>query len=216
MRFPTGTILLPRRRALAGLAGLAAAAALGRPAAAAIPASDPDVARVQAYLQALTTVTARFIQVGPEGEVAQGQVWLQRPGRLRFEYQEPPGLLLVGDGLLLRLYDPTVNQLTDIPIASSPASILLDEEIDLGGAVEVLDVYARDGVLEMTVASRNEPGAGTLTVVFTQEPFELRQWYVQDAQGLTTRVTLLEAQYGLKIDQKLFVLENMPQPGENR
>jgi len=211
------TMLINRRLALAGLgvAGLGAALALpAAPARAAVAADDPDVLRVQDYLQRLTTVAARFIQVGPEGQVAQGQVWLQRPGRLRFEYQQPPGLLLVGDGFLLRLFDPEVNQTTDVPIDQSPAGMLLDETIDLGGAVEVLDVYRHDGVLEMTVADKAEPGAGTLTVVFTEQPFELRQWYVQDAQGLTTRVTLVEAQYGVKIDPRLFVLQNAAQPGE--
>jgi outer membrane lipoprotein-sorting protein len=185
----------------AGFGLVAMLAALPRPLRA---AGNPDLDQVEAYLGGLTTLRARFMQVGPEGDLAQGVVYVSRPMRMRFEYEQPEGLLLVSNGDEFKIYDPDIHKVTVVPLDETPIRLLLGETIDFEGAIEVLEQTRKDGILEVTVADRAAPGSGTLTVVFTEAPFELRQWYVVDAQGLTTRVTLLETQYGLDLDGDLF------------
>ena len=184
----------------------------------ALAAADPAIDRVAAYLNDITTLKARFIQVGPEGDLAEGMVYLERPHKVRFEYSSPAGLLLVSDGDRLQMWDPEIAELSEWPVTQTPAGMLLKERIDLGGEIEVLEVARESGFLRLTVAERADRGAGTLTVVFSEAPFELKQWWVKDAQGLTTRVTLLESQYGIALDPALFDFQarGLSPPGEAR
>ena len=203
---------LTRRRA-----GIALAAVFATiPSLGAQALADPAIDKVRDYLNRITTLRARFMQVGPDGDLAQGVVYVERPLRMRFEYEQPAGLLLVSNGDVLKVYDPDIRKVTEIPLDETPVSLLLGETIDFDGAIEVLELKRGEGVLEVTVADRRAPGTGTLTVVFTEQPFELRQWYVVDAQGSTTRVTLLETQYGLAIDQSLFDIETTRTPQVDR
>ena len=198
-----------RRGAVAGLALLA----LGGPArslASYDPAQDPVVEEVRAYLAALTTLRASFLQVNQAGDIAEGIVYLARPDRLRFEYQVPAGLLVVANGASLRVYDPEIDRVTELPFADTPASLMLREDIDLGGRIQVVSVGRDQGVLGMTVVERDNPGLGSLSVLFQARPLELRQWTVVDAQGYSTRVTLFDTQVGLALDPALFDLARLP------
>ncbi len=174
------------------------------------PARDPAVGEVRAYLVALTTLKARFLQANSDGSVAEGLVYLARPDKLRFEYQSPAGLLLVANGSSLRVYDPEIDKVTELPFADTPASLMLRADIDLGGAISVIAIGREGGVVSITVAQRDSPGAGSLTAVFSERPFELRQWTVHDAQGFDTRVTLFDTQSGLALDASLFDLARLP------
>jgi outer membrane lipoprotein-sorting protein len=197
---------ITRRRAGLGLA----ASALGLGLARADAATDPAIDQVRDFLARITTLRARFMQVGPEGDLAQGVVYVARPSRMRFEYEEPAGLLLVSNGDDFKIYDPDIRKVTVVPLEDTPINLILGETIDFGTAIDVLDLKRGAGVIELTVADPEARGSGTLTVVFTEKPFELRQWFVVDAQGLTTRVTLLDAQYGLALDDSLFDIAAEP------
>jgi outer membrane lipoprotein-sorting protein len=204
---PRRTIPVLGRRALLGLGVLA----LARPALAAYdPNTDPLVGDVRAYLAALTTLKATFLQVNHTGDVAEGVVYLARPDRLRFEYRQPQGLLVVANGASLRVYDPEIDTVTELPFSDTPASLILREDVDLGGTIQVVSVGLDQGVLTMAMVQRDNPGLGSLSVLFQVEPLELKQWTVVDAQGLTTRVTLFDTQTGLPLDPALFDLARLP------
>lgn len=196
------------RRTLLGLG--AAGLLVARARASYDPNHDPLVGTVRAYLDDLTTLKARFIQVNHLGDVAEGIVYLARPDRLRFEYQQPPGLLVVANGASLRVFDPEIQTVTELPFQDTPASLILRPDVDLGGAVKVVSVGLDQGALTMTVVQRDNPGLGSLTVLFQAEPLELRQWTVVDAQGMGTRVTLFGTQTGLDLDPALFDLARLP------
>jgi outer membrane lipoprotein-sorting protein len=213
--------LVARRKALGfGLAAVGAALGVGQNARAASydPAHDPAVAEVRAYLDGLTTLKARFLQANADGSVSDGIVYLARPDKLRFEYQTPKGLLLVANGTSLRVYDPEIDKVTELPFSDTPASLMLREEIDLGGDINVIAVGREGGVVTITVNQRASPGAGALTAVFSEHPFELKQWTVHDAQGYDTRITLFDTQADLPLDPTLFDLARLPltPAGENR
>ena len=181
------------------------------PAVSAAPLSaedKADIKRVEDYLNGITTMKANFLQVNAEGQFAEGVVYLNRPGRARFEYEPPAQILVVADGLWLVFHDKELNETTRIPLSSTPISVLLEENAQLTGDVTVTSVEKDAGVLRVNIIDTAEPDQGGITLVFSLYPFELRKWMVTDAQGLTTSVTLSEEEFGLKLKPELFTFND--------
>lgn len=206
-----------------GVIALAVASAGSRPAHAAqaqttdapraLSASDKaDLDRVSAYLTALGDLQGSFLQVGPDGSLAEGKFYLRRPGRLRFEYTPPTQMLVVADGTWVAVKDG-FSAVQRYPIGSTPLGILLDKNVNIEGEVQVRAVERQPGVLRITVADRSDGAAGELTLVFDEPNLQLRQWVVTDAQGLQTTVALRNTQSGIKADNALFVLADEQRPG---
>jgi len=207
---------LSRRRLLLAVSGIALAGALPRlPAQAATkraaPLSDKDkadVARAEEYLNSLPTLKARVLQIAGTGNQAEGTAYLARPGRMRLQYDPPSPLLVVADGTFLIVHDKELGEPSYIPLGSTPAGVLVRENVRLiGQDGTVTRVVRLPGVLNISLVEADEPEAGEITLVFSESPFALRQWRV-DAQGATTTVSLYEAQNGLKLDPKLFEFKN--------
>jgi outer membrane lipoprotein-sorting protein len=182
--------------------GVAAAA----PEPAPLTAQDrADLARIEAYLDGIRTLKARFVQADARGGTAEGTLWLQRPGRIRFEYDPPAQILLVADGTFVIFHDRSVQQTSHIPIGATPLSVLLAERIRLiGGEVEPVRVDRSPGVILVTLIQAGKPREGSITLGFADPPLELRQWTVVDAQGQAVRVSLYGAETGGRFDPALF------------
>ncbi|WP_025897269.1 LolA family protein [Sneathiella glossodoripedis] len=165
-----------------------------------------SVARVEAYLNEITTLKARFLQINAEGQYARGTVLINRPGRARFEYDPPAQILVVADGTWLVFHDKELEETNRIPLYSTPISVILKEKVELKGDVTVTSVEKDGGILRINIIDTDEPDQGGLTLVFTLAPFELRKWLVTDAQGSTTSVAISEVEEGLSFEPKLFVL----------
>ncbi len=184
---------------------LAAHAQAAPPLPAALSAQDQaDIARVEAYLNTLRTLKARFQQIAPNGDISGGQAWIDRPGRMRFQYDPPSPFLLVGGHGLLVFHDSQLQQTSNIPIGRTPLGLLLSDNLKLSGAVTVTGVTRYPGQLQVTLLRTATPGDGTLTLVFADNPLALRSWMVVDAQRKETRVSLFDVQLGGKFDQSLF------------
>ena len=192
------------RRALAAafLSLVVAAAGL---AEAALPVADSQmVSRVEAYLNGITTLQARFQQIGPDGAISTGTVYIRRPGRLRFDYDPPSKILLIATDWRLIFYDGSIKQVNTIPLSQTPLAFLLASNIRLDHEVQVTRVNRRPGELDLTVVRRAEPDQGSVTLTFSERPIELRRWAVTDAQGLTTHIVLENPVLGQRIDPDLF------------
>ncbi len=167
------------------------------------------VDRIQAYLNRIKTVRSQFLQASSNGELAEGNLYISRPGRLRIEYQPPVPILIVADGTFLIYHDRELNQVSYIPLGSSPAGILLEDRISLtGGDLTVTDFKQEKGTLRVTVVRTDSPLEGSLTLVFSDAPLTLRKWAVTDAQGIVTNVSLVKAKFGVPLDPKLFRFKN--------
>lgn len=163
-----------------------------------------DIARIEAYLNGLRTLTARFVQVAEQGGVAEGRIYLQRPGRLRLEYADPvPLLVLAARGQIIQ-HDRQLKQTTYLPLSSTPASILLRETVALSGSVTVTGVERGTNSVRVTIVQTDDPRAGRLTLAFAERPLQLTNWVVVDGQGATTRVALSEILNGVPIPAQLF------------
>lgn len=202
---------LSRRALLGGLAAAALCACLplSRAFAKAAPAklSDAqkaDLGRVEAYLNSIRTMKSDFMQVAESGATAQGVVAIQRPGKMRIEYAPPSPHLIVTSGSYLVYVEKALKQTSYIPLDSSLAGFLVREHIRLSGDVTVTGFNKDKGAIRVTLAQTDDPEAGRLTLVFSDAPLQLRQWSVIDGQGQTTRVSLMDPQFGVPVDPKLF------------
>jgi outer membrane lipoprotein-sorting protein len=190
-------------RTLAVSAALLLAAAM--PAAAeAVPAAlseadRADLARIETYLNGLTTMDSRFIQFSEQG-VAEGRILLERPGHLRIEYAPPVPILLVASDLLLMYHDTELKQTTFLPVGTTPAGILIDENLALDGDLTVTAFDRAPGALRVTVVETDAPDAGEVTLMFEDAPLRLAKWQVIDAQGTLVEVALVEPRFGVEIE----------------
>ena len=165
----------------------------------------PHVREAERYLNGLDTAKARFLLTSADGAQQIGTFYLNRPGRLRFEYDPPAKDFIVADGLLIYFYDGQLGQQSNAPIGQTLADFLLRKDIRLGGDVEVLRIMRGGDLLQITLAQKNDPGAGTLTLGFAENPMALKKWRVVDAHGQTVEVELFQLQTGMRLASDLFV-----------
>jgi len=205
------SIMDRRRLLLLPLGLLATVPALAQPAPRPpAPAPAPAaidraaVQRVEAYLNAMRTLRARFLQIGQNGASAEGQAWISRPGRMRFDYDPPEPILLVASGGQVMMLDRQLGQPNIVPAASTPLGLLLRDEIRLSGDVTVVSTERSGGLLRIALARTGQPAEGRLTLVFDENPMQLRQWAVLDAQGRQTTVTLSAIDTTVRPDNRIF------------
>ncbi|MBV9734459.1 MAG: outer membrane lipoprotein carrier protein LolA [Acidisphaera sp.] len=183
--------------------------AFGQGRVATLTAQDQaDIARIEAYLNGIKTLKARFIQVAPDGGTSSGTAWIDRPGRMRFQYDPPSPYLLVAGGGLVVFHDDQLKQTSNVPIGRTPLGILLAENVQLTGPVTVTALSRLPGQIQVTLVRTAEPASGSLTLVFADNPFGLRQWSVVDEQRKETRVSLFNVELGGTFDQQMFYFSN--------
>ena len=163
-----------------------------------------DIRRIEAYLNGLKSLKAHFMQVAPDGGVSEGTAWLERPGRMRFQYNPPAPFLLIAAHGVLTFHDSSLDQTSNIPLSRTPLGILLADQVDLSGAVTVTAIQRLPGQIQLTLVRTDTPGDGALTLIFADPPLTLRQWTVVDAQRRETHVTLYNAQTDGSFDPQLF------------
>jgi outer membrane lipoprotein-sorting protein len=209
--------MISRRFALAAAGGLLSwsvtSAGAAAPSVQLTPDDRRDVARIEAYLNGIKSLKAHFMQVAPDGGMSQGTVWLQRPGRMRFQYEPPAPFLLIAAHGVLTFNDSSLQQTTNIPLSRTPLGILLAEQVTLQGAVTITSLQHLPGQIQLTLVRTDSPGDGSLTLIFSDPPLLLRQWVVVDAQRRETHVTLSNAQLGLNFNPQLF--EQISVPGSD-
>jgi outer membrane lipoprotein-sorting protein len=201
-----------KRRILLALALLVPTMSIGSisaraqgPAAMALTSQDrADITRIEAYMNGLRSLKARFLQVAPDGSTTQGTAWLERPGRMRFQYDPPTPLLLVAGHGLVVFNDRQLNQTSNIPLGSTPLSLLLTDNLKLSGDVTVTNIARQPGQVAVSLVRTASPADGSITLVFADNPLALRQWSVTDAQRQETRVSLFNVELGGHFDEELF------------
>lgn len=193
-----------RRTLLALLPALLAPALARAQLAPPTGADAADLDRLRAYMNAIHTLKARFLQIAPDGATSGGTAWLDRPGRMRFQYDPPsPFLLVAGHGLVV-FHDSQLNQTSNIPEGQTPLGLLLDDQIRFSGPATVTGLARLPGQMQVSLVRTASPGEGTLTLVFSDQPLALVSWIVTDAQGRRTTVRLYDVQLGGRFDQSLF------------
>lgn len=162
---------------------------------------------ISRYLNSLSTVTSQFTQVNPDGTVSTGTVYIQRPGRVRFEYDNDPTLVLASGGNVAVFDGKSNGGPQQYPLSQTPLSIILDANVDLSRAGMVTGHSEQDNATVVTAQDPQRPQTGSLQMVFTA-PTELRQWVVTDDTGQKTTVILGEMQKGGSIPSSRFSIQS--------
>ncbi len=165
----------------------------------------PQIKDIETYLNTLKTAKARFLLTAADGTQQIGTFYLNRPGRLRFEYDPPLKDFIVADGLMIYFYDSQLGEQSNAPIGQTMADFLLRKDIRLSGDVTGERVMRGGDLLQITITQTSDPGAGSLTLGFTENPTQLKKWRVVDGQGQTVEVELFQMQTGVKLESNLFV-----------
>ncbi len=206
---------LTRRSLTLALAALPAPVLVpGLAAAQATPLSAADkalVERATAYLQGLSEAKARFVQTDARGATSRGTVHLKRPGKARFAYDAPSGLLVVSDGSAVSVADSRLKTFDKYPLMSTPLSLFLAKNIRFDRGVSVTRVSRLADGFTITARDGNKQTAGEITLTFTDSPISLVGWTVTDAQRRSTRVQLANLERASGLDPALFVLKD-PRP----
>ena len=178
------------------------------PPVSAVELSDDDralVARIEHYLNRVTTFEARFVQLA-DGRMAQGRIYMSRPGRMRIDYDPPVPVFMVAKEVWVMYHDRELQQTSYIPASQTPLSLLLSEDISLDDNAEITG-FERDGnTIFVSLVMRELPDAGSLTIIMQDNPLRLVKWRVVDAQGISVEVALLDPRFGVVLDDDLFSL----------
>ncbi|MEO0486494.1 MAG: outer membrane lipoprotein carrier protein LolA [Pseudomonadota bacterium] len=188
-----------RRHVLAGLA----AATLAGPALASDAVTLDDI---NAYLNGLTTAEGRFTQVDADGVTSTGQIWIKRPGRMRFNYDPPVEAMVIAGGGALAVFDPRSDTPSRYPLRQTPLWLLLERNVDLAGSETLAGFVSDESSATLRAQDPDYAEYGFIDLTFAGSPLALRQWVIHDGAGGQTTVTLDTLETGGRVPNRLFNL----------
>ena len=195
-----------RRSLLLAVPALALAAAL--PAATPALAQSVNVSAINSYLAALRSAQGAFRQTNPNGSVQTGRFYLQKPGRIRFEYDTPKGAMVIADGSWVGVFDPKSNRNpTRYPLDKTPLSLLLRDRLSLAEPGLVLGATRNADGTAITVVDPRAPQEGRMVMSFSDDPIALTSWAITTKAGARTRVDLRSLEPASGFERSLFNIE---------
>ena len=163
------------------------------------------VQRINAYFNGITNLQGNFEQVDSTNKRTSGRFYVQRPGKLRFDYAPPSALEIVADGHFLAIEDGDLKTVEKYPLESTPFRLLLADAVDLGRDARVVGVESQEGTLAIALEDKAGEAAGQIKLFFdSSSELTLKQWVITDAQGLSTRVTVNDIVPGRKVAADFF------------
>jgi outer membrane lipoprotein-sorting protein len=194
----------PTRRAiLAGAAALALFAAMPAPRAVAQKAAVAQ--KIADHFSSVKTMTGEFVQFGPRGEQTGGKFFLERPGKIRFNYEKPSPMRVISDGRSVVIGNSKLRTWDIYPLSKTPLALLLDSKIDLKSKM-VRDVKEEPDLITIKLGDKSVFADSTITMMFDPSSYELRQWTITDNQGKDTSVMIFNTQTGVTFDKSVFTI----------
>jgi outer membrane lipoprotein-sorting protein len=198
---------ISRRLALGMAAGICAAlVAPPTQTWSAAQAQGAAAQKIADHFSSVRTMMGEFVQFGPSGEQTGGKFFIERPGKLRFNYEEPSKFRVVSDGKSVVLFNGKLNTADLYSLSSTPLKMLLDERIDLSGD-KVKSIQEDADLTTIRLEDRSVFGDATITMMFDPQNYELRQWTITDAQGKDTTVMIFNVQQGVTFDPSVFKID---------
>ncbi len=176
--------------------------------------------RIADHFASVRTMMGEFVQFGPRGEQTGGKFYIQRPGKVRFNYEAPATFRVMADGNSLVMENTRLKTAEIYPLSKTPLKLLLDERIDLSGG-KVRDVKEEADLTTIQLVDKTMFGDSTITMMFDPSSYDLRQWTITDAQGRDTTVMIFNVEQGVTFDPSVFEIdyrriESMRQQGTGR
>jgi outer membrane lipoprotein-sorting protein len=167
-----------------------------------------QAAKISSYLSSLQTLVGNFVQVGPDGSKTKGQFYIQKPGKVRFEYEAPNPIAIVADGSMVAVRDRNLSTQDLYPLSQTPLRYLLSDRIDLMKDTNVVSVTADDLFISLTIEERQLlTGTSRLMLMIGAKDGQLKQWTVTDPQGYDTTVAVYNLDTSRRIDPGMFKID---------
>jgi outer membrane lipoprotein-sorting protein len=164
--------------------------------------------KVSSYLSNIRQLHGSFVQVGPDGGKSEGEFFLQKPGKVRFDYNPPSPIELIADGSSVVVRDRKLATQDLYPLSQTPLRFLLADRIDLMKDTNLIGVYADDVFVTVVIEERQIiAGTHRVMLMFGAQDFQLRQWTVTDPQGYDTTVAVYNLDTSRKIDPGMFKID---------
>lgn len=168
-----------------------------------------DLQSIESYLNNIKTMEADFVQTSSNGGTAEGKLYIAKPNKIRMEYAEPTNVLIVGDGNFIIYNDKDLDQVTHIDYKDIPASLILANDVKIDGKnIKVKNFYQDAGTTSITLDYKEKGDIGPITLIFSNNPLELKQWKIVDPQNVEVTVSLYSTQKDPALDSDLFKFKN--------
>ena len=168
--------------------------------------------QIENFFENFNTLEANFIQVSPSGNVSNGKIYLDLPGKLRIDYEKPKNLLITCKGFWIVIQDKDTKTTNNIPVKNTPFAILLENKSFLRNQNIKTEYSISAGIISLKIKSQNNDKQESLVLEFSENPFSLKKWVIQDSLGENTTVLIQNAKYNNKLSHLLFFPENFPEP----
>ena len=173
------------------------------------------ISKIEAYLNTIKTLEADFVQMSSNGGTAEGRLFIKKPNKIRMEYAAPVNVLIAGDGNFIVYNDTELGQVTHIDYDDIPASLILANDIKIDGKqIKVMDFYQDSGTTSITLDYAGKGELGPITLVFSNNPMELKQWRIVDPQSVEVAVSLYDIQKDRPLDDKIFKFQEKKVPAK--
>jgi outer membrane lipoprotein-sorting protein len=170
--------------------------------------------RISLYLSSVQTMVGNFVQIGPDGGRTEGTFYIQKPGKVRFQYNPPTPIDIIADGSSVVVRDRNLATQDLYPLSQTPLRYLLADHIDLIHDTDVVSVSADDTFATVVIEEKQlVVGTSRLMLMFDAKDLTLKQWTVTDPQGLDTTVAVYNLDVTNKPDPNLFVINYQRNPG---
>lgn len=167
--------------------------------------NDRSVIAAERFLNSIRTLKAPFVQASSSGNYARGNLYIERPGNLRIDYDKPTNLQVYADGTWLFYIDEELKDVSQVPLAATPASFLVRDKFSFSDGLTIQKVEKRNRALRITVVRKGEEESGSLALLLSEDAMAFRGWTVTDPQGVKTTVTLLSPTLNQPIAKEIFV-----------
>ena len=172
--------------------------------------ADTAIRKADDFLSSASTMVGDFVQKGTDGRESEGKIYIQKPGKLRFEYAAPATLEVIADGAKVAVHDRKLKTQDTYSIGNTPLKFLLQDKIDLKSDTQILNVLKTpDSVMILLDDRTTFGGTSRIRLIFDKDTYELRAWQVRDPQGFETLVTLYNIDLQVKPDPKLFKISSL-------
>ena len=170
--------------------------------------------QIENFFKNLVTLEADFIQVGPSGNVSNGKLYLDLPGKLRIDYNKPNNLLITSQGFWIVIQDRQSQTTNNIPVKSSPFSVLLENKLILKNENFITEYSLSSGIITFKIKSQKKDTPESLIMEFSEKPFSLKKWIISDTFGEKTTVLIQNAKYNNNLSYLLFFPIDFPEPND--
>jgi outer membrane lipoprotein-sorting protein len=173
-----------------------------------------SIIKVENFFKNLRTLEADFIQVSPSGKTSEGKIFLDLPGKLRIDYNQPNNILITTKGFWIVIQNRKLKSTNNIPLNQTPFSILLENKINFNNKDLIVDLEKILGIIVLKIKLAKNKQAGELILEFSEKPFLLKKWIIRDIVGDETTVLIQNAKYNQKLPFVIFFPDDFLEPND--